>query len=420
MAPKLTLAFLLVTLLSYGITTFLQPVIQGLAEESKFGVLSGSIGFGLMFVLIASLAGWLLSRYWILPPVQDLAHAADAVSRGNLREEIAVTQRDEIGEVAKSFNRMMKHLLQVLSETRESSIQIHDASVHLRTASEEVSTSAHEIASTMQEVAHGAENQAQNIEKLNELLKKVMEQSRLITDLTDKTAMSAEATVQAAQKGFDLLETVSEKAQTVQLSIERSSEVVEGFGKRALGITDAIARIQQIAQQTHLLALNATIEAARAGEQGRGFAVVADEIRKLAENTRGLAEEITMLADEIQHESEKVHEAMSRSIELSRDNQTAIQVSRTGFESIMNQTRKTASSNAEIAGLIHDHQANLTLMASMVESINQVAENNAAAAEEVSAGTEQQLAATEELTRSAEDMTKLAVKMSELVQQFQT
>jgi two-component system nitrogen regulation sensor histidine kinase NtrY len=64
-------------------------------------------GAGLLLAVI--LSSWLAAK--VTRPVEDLARAAHEVAAGDWQTTVAVTSKDEIGDLAESFNRMTRELL---------------------------------------------------------------------------------------------------------------------------------------------------------------------------------------------------------------------------------------------------------------------------------------------------------------------
>jgi two-component system, OmpR family, sensor histidine kinase BaeS len=89
----------------------LRPIRESifLQRSDRFLVLSMMIVGG-----IAVLLSILFSRR-LTSPVKELALAASAISRGDLKNRVTISRRDEVGGLAKSFNQMAKAL-----ETQES------------------------------------------------------------------------------------------------------------------------------------------------------------------------------------------------------------------------------------------------------------------------------------------------------------
>ncbi len=90
-----------------------RPYVELRQQIRSAALLSGGIGV----LLAVGLASWAAAR--VTRPVEKLAHAAREVAAGNLLAAVDVQSSDEFGELAESFNRMTRELL----EQRERLVQ---------------------------------------------------------------------------------------------------------------------------------------------------------------------------------------------------------------------------------------------------------------------------------------------------------
>ena len=79
-----------------------------------------------------------------------------------------------------------------------------------------------------------------------------------------------------------------------------NTESIVRLSEQGQAISEIIASVNDIADQSNLLAVNAAIEAAKAGEQGKGFAVVAQEIKSLSEQSKQATTRVRTIVGNIQ------------------------------------------------------------------------------------------------------------------------
>lgn len=159
-----------------------------------------------------------------------------------------------------------------------------------------------------------------------------------IQEASEIASSTAEETVQISIKGFDLLSSSVDLANTI---MEQTGKTVHSIGRlndQSKSIQAIVSTISAIAEQTNLLALNAAIEAARAGDQGRGFAVVADEVRQLAARTSKSTEEIANVVNENSQLTSAANELMSQVAKHAEQSQQQI----SGVTAVMEEIRRGA------------------------------------------------------------------------------
>ena len=245
-----------------------------LQEDNEQYILNRNIliGASLLSIVLASLAGWLITRSLLKALGAEPRQLCDAVSLlagGDLTGRLNVAPNDT-ASVLSALQRMQVSLTSVVSSVRQDSDTVS-------LAAEEISTGNNDLSLRTEQQASSLEETASSMEEITSTVRKNAENAR-------EANVLATTASDVASKGGAV---VGQVMGTMDLISESSRKIV-----------DIISVIDGIAFQTNILALNAAVEAARAGEQGRGFAVVATEVRGLAQRSASAAKEIKTLIDD--------------------------------------------------------------------------------------------------------------------------
>lgn len=313
------------------------------------------IGTILTLLAVAAVIFFVVSR--MAKKIQMAADQAGRIAEGYLETvpEAFLKQRDEIGDLARSFDKMSNNLGRTVTA--------------IRTATEEVSAGSEEVSTSSEALADGANAQASNIEEV----------ASSIEEMTVSIRRSAENADQTQQIALQAATDAETGGQAVTKTVGAMKDIAE-----------KINIIEDIARQTNLLALNAAIEAARAGEHGKGFAVVAAEVRKLAEHSGNAAADISELSANSVNIAEKAGEMLGK---------------------IIPDIKRTAELVDEIALATKEQDQGASQINDAIQQLDTVIQTNAAAAEEMSS-TSEQLAAQGTMLQDAVHFFKIEGSMA--------
>ena len=248
-------------------------------------------GFGVLGCLLALGFGWITQRR-IVNEIRAGAEAASQVAQGRLDVKLEGRSADEVGDLMRSLDTMVRRLSESLHTVRVATDSIGTASTEIAIGNTDLSARTEQAASNLQQTASSMEQ------------------------LTVTVRQSADAARTANQLASSAAAVAAKGGQVVSQVVSTMNEINVSSRK----ISDIIGVIDGIAFQTNILALNAAVEAARAGEQGRGFAVVAGEVRSLAQRSAEAAKEIKLLigtsVDKVASGSKLVRDAGSTMNEI--------------------------------------------------------------------------------------------------------
>lgn len=355
----------------------------------------------------------------ITVPVNKLATAAKSIAEGDLsQEDVDVRAKDEIGNLANSFNTMKKNLHSLINNVSTNVEQTTAAAEQLAASTDQITTSSEEVAKSIEITSHGASQSAISGQESAKAMDETANGVQRIAEATQLLNTKAFDTQVIAKEGEKTLQTAENQMTVIQHSSDETSKRIKQLSAQSEEIGNIIKVITDITEQTNLLALNAAIEAARAGEHGKGFAVVADEVRKLAEESKASAHQIVELTTSIQQETKEVEKAVNVTVHNVEEGVTFIQNAQVSFDSILQAIQDITAQIEDVSASTEEISASTEEVAASVTEIASAATTAAEQSEMIAASVEEQTATLQEINAVAKSLSAGAMTVQEEINKF--
>jgi twitching motility protein PilJ len=403
--------------------------------------------------LLAVIAGAVFARR-LTNPLGEIVRVAERVGRGDLSQTLRIRSRDEIGQLARTFNdtvtrlrtlvtteaerdeerRRREELQRNIAVFLETVTQIAQGDLRqrgdvtpdvlgnvvdavnlmveeigalladVRHAALRVAASANDMMGATDQMASGAEKQAREATTVSREVETMSRSVQLVASNAASAANAAGQTLDAATRGETAVRDSLAGMQRIRNEVQVISKRIKSLGDRSLEISEIVNTIEEISSHTNLLALNAAIEAAGAGESGVRFAVVADEIRKLAERAAKATKDIAARIRAVQAETQEAVVAME---EGTREVEAGYKVTIRAEESLKSIAGISKTSSELAQEISSSSQQQVRGADGVVRAMRSIAE--------VAVHTEQAVLQTR---RTVDDLVKLADELTRSLSRF--
>ena len=345
-------------------------------------------GCCVILLIITVVVSFIVGEFLVVP-LRRVKDFAVSISEGDLTADVEVKQRNEMGVAADSLNTAREKIHGLIMAIAGTAHKVEDMTVEFDESFRQMEKSIGEVDIAVEEIAKNITAQAASTSdatgEVNKIAEGIDRTTKEVADLRDNSGSMKKLSQECSDKLQELVQAnmrTKEDVVSMQTQAEAINEAADAI-KQAAGLIDAIA------DQTNLLALNASIEAARAGESGKGFAVVATEIGALANQSTQAVGEISKIINDLVSKSvqslqimEKVNGTVEHQVDVLNDTQSI-------FKDLYANLDQCMTSIVSIEEMTEDIERQRQGITTVLDTLNSLAQDNAASSQETSAMTEE-------------------------------
>jgi methyl-accepting chemotaxis protein len=361
-------------------------------EEAKAKQRQG-IWIGVAILLVSASLSFVLS-FWLSSrtarPLHALSEVALRIADGDLTQEIHAESDDEIGVLARSFQRMSRRLREIVGT--------------LKTTSSELAISAERLSDHTRAQSALLERQASGVAETSTTTRELEQTSSVAASRAASVLEVAKRAAEMSEQGRAAAERSAEELRRIQGSVDSIVSQSTGLLEQTRQVGDIVETVKDLATQSHVLSLNASIEAARAGEAGKSFAVVAQEVRALAEQSGQSAGRIARMVQDILSAVQSTRETTEKGS--------------AGMSGSLDQIRASGDSLRQIGDIVREQSDAALHIASAVQQQSTGIGQIALAMRDLDKGMEETIGRIRSLELSAQQVAETATRISGIAAEF--